>query len=180
MMTETAKKYGGSLYELALEESMDTQVLEQLQEVLALLTEDTLYIRLLSEPSIPKGERIALLDEAFGDRIWPYLLNFMKILCEKGYLGQLRGCMREYKRRYNEAHGSAEATVTSAKELTAQQKEALLKKLEALSGKKVDMTVYINPALIGGLRLDMEGKRYDGSAKHRLDELGSIIENTAM
>jgi F-type H+-transporting ATPase subunit delta len=65
MMTETAKKYGGSLYELALEESMDTQVLEQLQEVLALLTEDTLYIRLLSEPSIPKGERIALLDEAF-------------------------------------------------------------------------------------------------------------------
>lgn len=178
MMTETAKKYGDSFYDLALEEGQASQVLEQFGEIVKLFDENPDYRCLLAEPSIPMMERIKLIDEAFGDKVWPYLLNFIKVLCEHGYLGDLKGCLKEYKKRFNDDNNIAEASVTSARSLTEEQRQALLTKLENMTGKKVDMTVYVNPALIGGRRLDMEGKRYDGSAKHRFDELSSIIEKS--
>lgn len=180
MMTETARKYGGSLYELASEEGKTDEVLAQLDEVLTLMKENPSYEKLLSEPSISREERLKLLDDAFGASLWPYLLNFLKILCEKGYMSELKGCSREFRRRYNEEHGIAEAVATSARELTEAQKSALTDKLEKMSGKKVELTCYVNPALIGGLRLDFEGKRYDGSARERLDSLRSIIRNTTI
>ena len=63
-MTETAKMYGGSLYDLAAEEGLETRILGELDEVQQLLKQNPDYLRLLSTPSIPKKERCGLLDEA--------------------------------------------------------------------------------------------------------------------
>lgn len=180
MMTETAIRYGGSLYELAVEENVTDRVLKELGEVLDLMKENPDYEKLLLEPSIAREERTGLIDEAFGETLWPCLVNFLKILCEKGYMRELSGCAKEFRKRYNEDHGIEEATVTSARELTEEQKKALRTKLETMSGKKVDMTFYINPVLIGGIRLDFMGKRYDGTATKRLEAIRSLIKNTTL
>ena len=113
-MTETARMYGGSLYDLAAEEGLDERILGELDGVTALLNGDAEYLHLLSIPSIPKKERCALLDEAFRGQVHLYVLNFMKLLCEKGALRELPGCARAYRLRYNEAHGILEATAVSA------------------------------------------------------------------
>jgi len=76
MMTETAKRYGSSLYELAVEENMAKEVLDELGVVLNVFKENPDYIKLLSEESISKKERIKLLDDAFSKDMWPYLLTF--------------------------------------------------------------------------------------------------------
>ena len=91
-MTETARMYGGSLYDLAAEEGLDERILGELEGVTALLNGDAEYLHLLSIPSIPKKERCALLDEAFRGQVHLYVLNFMKLLCEKGALRELPGC----------------------------------------------------------------------------------------
>ena len=52
-MTETAKMYGGSLYDLAAEEGLETRILGELDEVQQLLKQNPDYLRLLSTPSIP-------------------------------------------------------------------------------------------------------------------------------
>jgi adapter protein MecA 1/2 len=95
--------YGGSLYDLAAEEGLDERILGELDGVTALLNGDAEYLHLLSIPSIPKKERCALLDEAFRGQVHLYVLNFLKILCEKGTLRELGGCTRAYRIRYNEA-----------------------------------------------------------------------------
>ncbi len=81
-MTETAKMYGGSLYDLAAEEGLETRILGELDEVQQLLKQNPDYLRLLSTPSIPKKERCGLLDEALRGQVHLYVLNFLKILCE--------------------------------------------------------------------------------------------------
>mgnify|MGYP000004797135 CR=1 FL=1 len=126
-MTETARMYGGSLYDLAAEEGLDERILGELDGVTALLNGDAEYLHLLSIPSIPKKERCALLDEAFRGQVHLYVLNFMKLLCEKGALRELPGCARAYRLRYNEAHGILEATAVSAVLLTAEQTGACTK-----------------------------------------------------
>jgi len=106
--------------------------------------------------------------------------DFLKLLCDKGYIGEIKGCANQYKKMYNKDNGIVEATVTSASNLSDEQKNALLQKLIRMSGKKVDVTYYVNPALIGGIRLDMDGKRYDGTAKERIDAIGNIIKETVI
>ena len=81
-MTETAKMYGGSLYDLAAEEGLESRILEELDAAAALLRDDPEYLHLLSIPSIPKKERCGLLDQALRGQVHPYVLNFLKILCE--------------------------------------------------------------------------------------------------
>ena len=174
-MTETARMYGGSLYDLAAEEGLDERILGELEGVTALLNGDAEYLHLLSIPSIPKKERCALLDEAFRGQVHLYVLNFMKLLCEKGALRELPGCARAYRLRYNEAHGILEATATSAVPLTEEQKTALRQKLEATTGKTIHLAAKVDKAVLGGIRLDIEGTELDGTVRNRLAGLRSSI-----
>ena len=170
-MTETAKMYGGSLYDLAAEEGLETRILGELDEVQKLLKQNPDYLRLLSTPSIPKKERCGLLDEALRDRVHLYVLNFLKILCEKGTLRELSGCARAYRIRYNQAHGILEATAISAVPLTEQQRAALHAKLESLTGKTIDLKTKVDAKVLGGIRLDIEGTELDGTVQNRLASL---------
>ena len=51
-MTETARMYGGSLYDLAAEEGLETRILGELDEAVALFKASPEYLHLLSTPSI--------------------------------------------------------------------------------------------------------------------------------
>ena len=179
-MTETAKMYGGSLYDLAAEEGLETRILGELDEAVALFKESPEYLHLLSTPSIPKKERCGLLDEALRGQVHLYVLNFLKILCEKGTLRELSGCARAYRIRYNEAHGILEATATSAIALTKEQTAALHQKLEALTGKTIDLKTKVDPAVLGGIRLDIEGTELDGTVQNRLAALRRDIASVTL
>ena len=144
-MTETARVYGGSLYELAQEEHLEEEILSEMKEIRALFRENPEYPRLLSEPSIPRKERIGLIDAAFGSQAEPYLVNFIKLLCEKNLLREFGGCQEAFQRRYYAAHNIAEAVVTSAASLSKEQEELLKKKLETMSGKTVVMELKTDP-----------------------------------
>ena len=179
-MTEIARMYGGSLYDLAAEEGLETRVLDELDEAAKLIRDDPEYLRLLSTPSIPKKERCALLDEAFRGQVHLYVLNFLKILCEKGTLRELPGCARAYRIRYNAAHGILEATAITAIAMTAAQTEQLRQKLETITGKKIDLATKIDPSVLGGIRLDIEGTELDGTVQNRLSALRRDIASVTL
>ena len=185
-MTEIARMYGGSLYDLAAEEGLETRILGELEEVNALFKANPDYLHLLSIPSIPKKERCGLLDEALRGQVHLYVLNFLKILCEKGTLRELGGCTRAYRIRYNEAHGILEATATSAIALTKEQTAALHQKLEALTGKTIDLQTKVDPAVLGGIMTEIArmygGSLYDLAAEEGLETriLGELEEVNAL
>jgi F-type H+-transporting ATPase subunit delta len=179
-MTEIARMYGGSLYDLAAEEGLETRILDELDEAARLIRDDPEYLRLLSTPSIPKKERCALLDEAFRGQVHLYVLNFLKILCENGTLRELPGCARAYRIRYNAAHGILEATATTAVAMTEQQAKSLHEKLEKLTGKTIDLKTKVDPAVLGGIRLDIEGTELDGTVQNRLAALRRDIASVTL
>ena len=113
-MTQRAVIYGGSLYELAVEENRAAQILEELTEVFKLFRENPDYLTLLLEPSIKKDKRLELIEEAFGSSCDRYLVNFLKLLCERGLLREFEGCRETFIKRYNRDNNISEALVTSA------------------------------------------------------------------
>ena len=179
-MTQAAKVYGGSLYDLAAEEKLDGQIMEQMNEIRQIFRENPQYLRLLGEPAIPQEERLKLLDDAFKDQIEPYLLNFLKILCEKKIMREYAGCCDEFTRRYNSDHGIVEAVVTSAVKLKEEQMEALKGKLEKVSGKKIHLTQKTDPTVLAGLRVEMEGKQLDGTVQGRISDISKKLDTVVV
>lgn len=174
-MTQYARLYGGSLYELAAEENLTDVIGEQMKEIRDLFCENPDYVKLLCEPSIPKNERTKLIEEAFGEQAERYLVNFMKLLCERNLLGEFRGCCEEFIRRYHADHGIAVAVVTSAVALNDAQLEALKEKLQKLSGKTVELEQKVDPSVVAGLRVELEGKQLDGTIQGRMSGISKKL-----
>lgn len=170
-MNELAKAYGGALYALAQEEQLEELLLAQLHTVCGILSETPEYMRLMDSRTVAKAERLSLLDDAFGGRVHPYLVNFMKILLERGAFNQMLLCQTAYETCYNEQHNIVPATAVSARPLTEDQKERLVKALQKKTGKTVHLTVRVDPALRGGLRVQMGGYRFDNSVASRMEGL---------
>lgn len=177
-MTMYARVYGGSLYDLCLEEQLTERVLDELKEVREIFKDNPDYIRLLSEPSIRKDERTKMIEEAFGDGAERYLVNFLKLLCDKNLLNEFSGCVEEFTRRFNLDHGIVEAKVTSAVELSDAQKQSLKAKLESTSGKKVSLLVKVDPKVLAGLRVEMEGVQFDGTVEGRIQGVSKKLNET--
>ncbi len=173
-MTGAAVTYGDSLYDLAVEESIGRDLLDELTEIDRIFKENPTYIKLLDEPSLPRKERCGLIEQAFaGSNL--YVKNFLKLLCEAGLLREFSGCVREFRRRWNEDNGILTATATCAAPLTDEQRDKLTAHLKEMSGHPIELTVKVDPACIGGMRLDLGGKRFDGTIRQRLDKIRSVL-----
>ena len=68
----------------------------------------------------------------------------------------------------------------SAVALNAQQAEKLTAKLETITGKTIDLQCSVDAAVLGGLRLNYDGKQVDGTVKNRLDAIGKLLKNTVL
>ena len=179
-MTQAANTYAQALYGLARDEGLGATVLEELSALKKIFAETPQYSKLLSAPDVPKQERCGILDEAFRGKVHPYVLNFLKILTEKGYIRQFPQCCDAYRGFYNEDNGILVVKVLSAVKLTDQQVEKLTAKLEATTGKRIDLHCSVDPEVLGGLRLCYDGKQVDGTVQSRLDAIGKLLKNTVL
>jgi F-type H+-transporting ATPase subunit delta len=179
-MTEAGSVYGLALYDLAKSEQFTEQILEELSVLRKSFAEEPDFLKLLSTPAITKQERCQILDHSFRDKLHPYLLNFLKLLTEKGYIRHFFHCCDAYRDQYNRDHGIVPVTAVTAVAMTEDQKKRLREKLEALTGKTVDLYSRIDPSCLGGVRLDYDGKRVDDTVAHRLDALRTLLKNTVL
>ena len=179
-MTQVGTVYGEALYDLAKREELDDLIARQLEVLEESFRQEPDFLRLLASPNLSKDERCAVLEESFRDQIHPYILNFLKILTEKGYPKQFPNCCAAYRDRYNADHGILPVTAVSAVLLTEDQQQKLTEKLAAMTGKTIALTNRVDPSVLGGIRLDYSGKQLDDTVSHRLDTLRSLLKNTVL
>ena len=55
----------------------------------------------------------------------------------------------------------------------------MLEKLKAMSGKDVEIRETVDPAVMGGVLLTMDGKRYDNTVRQRLDAIKQALIRNA-
>lgn len=175
-MIQTEREYAEALFLVAVEESDRNETyLSSLELVKQVVSENPDYIELLSSPAIPLNERIASIDEAFGESVCENVLSFLKILCENGRFGMLFGCIDEFKKLYMVLSDRTSARIYSAVPLNDEQKRNICEKLSTLTKKTVEPEYVIDKTLIGGVKIEVDGKTFDGSIKHRLDEVKDVI-----
>lgn len=170
-MNEFSRVYGEALFELSMEENRDAAILSQVRAVDGILGAEPGYARLMDARSLPVAERLSMLDEAFGKQVDVSLLNFLKILCQRGAFDQFHGCAEVYESLYNEHHNIMPVTVVTAVPLDAAQRARLTEALAGRTGKTIELTEKVDPELRGGIRCEMAGKRLDNTILMKMDSL---------
>ena len=179
-MTEVGSVYGESLYELAKDESLTKLIGEQLSVLQQSFHQEPDFIRLLSSPNLTKAERCQILDDSFRGSVHPYLLNFLKILTEKGYMRYFSDCCDAYTEHYDQDNGILRVTAVSAVALSSEQTDKLKAKLSRITGKEIALRNRIDPAVLGGVRLDYDGQRLGDTVSHRMDAIRDLLNKTVL
>ena len=179
-MTQTAFTYGSALYDLACEEGSREAWLGELYTVRDLFAEHGDFPALLCSRAVSLQERLDALDRCFASSLSPYLLNYLKILCERGAIREFPDCVRQYEIRFREDEGISEVTAVTAVPLSEAQKARLSEKLAAVLQKKILLSCRVDPAVLGGVRLTADGRELDGTVRRRLDELAKSLERMVL
>ena len=174
-MSKISSEYAKALFMLAIE----NDCLESYDEALDLVSEVFInnpdYSKVLASYSIPLSERLDAIDKAFSGELPKEVLSFLKLLCEKRHISEFSECAKQYKDMVCDIQKLSNAKVTSAAELSENEKTALKEKLEKIGGHSVNIDYAVDKSILGGLIVEIDGKIMDSSLKKHLKNVKDVI-----
>ena len=174
-MTTTSREYAEALFELAVQGNETKETSEGLETVVSALLQTPDYRAMLASPAISKEERLNALDSAVRGKIPDSLLAILRMMISRGHVSALNGMARDYEELARGYRGESVAVVTSAVPLKEAETVALRAKLEKKLSKTVIIQFRVDPELIGGIRVEVDGRVIDGSIRNKLDEIKEVM-----
>jgi F-type H+-transporting ATPase subunit delta len=160
--------------EAAFGVARDAQALPAWSDMLRLaasIVADPRVAAALDNPRLDAAAKESLLLSIGGERFTGDARNFLRVLVEAERVALLPQIAAMFETLKDEAEATAKATIESAFELTAAQVAELQGALEKRFGRKIEATVKVNPALIGGARVTVGDAVLDGSVQAKLDAM---------
>jgi F-type H+-transporting ATPase subunit delta len=167
--TAAAKRYARAVFDLAREEGEIEEWEKRLGRISDLFA-NARVASILSNPTIPAEHRETLVASA-PNVLDEKATNLARLLIESGRVGEAAGVKNEYQRLADQAAGRVRATVTTAIELGAADRERLARDLSHRLDKDVRVRAVVDPAILGGLKLQYGDRIVDASVANRLQQL---------
>jgi F-type H+-transporting ATPase subunit delta len=169
--TMVAKRYASALFQIAKEQQILSQVEEDLRVVKEVLEYNADLKAVLKSSKLTIDKKKEIVKNAFAS-VNVYVLNTVLILIDRHREEQIVEVTDQFLELADEAMGIAEAQVYSVSALTDAQREALSATFAAKIGKKsLRIENIVDSNLLGGLRLRIGNRIYDGSLRGKLDRL---------
>jgi F-type H+-transporting ATPase subunit delta len=124
----------------------------------------------LRNPELAPETKADIVVEIIGEAD-PLLRNFLRLVAEKGRVGEIAEIARELDRLMAVEEGRLDVELTTAYELSDDEAQDLIRQIEQASGRKVEAKRRVDPNLIGGLVLQAGSLRLDASVRGRLNRL---------
>ncbi len=179
-MTEAGSVYGQALYDLAKAENLSEIIDGQLSTLVESFRQEPDFLRLLKSPNLSKEEKCQVIDRSFQQKCHPYVVNFLKILVEKGRISHFFDCFTAYREQYYCDHNILPVTAITAVAMRDTQLQRLGEKLTTLTGKQIALTNRVNAEVLGGVRLDYDGTRLDDTVAHRLSAIRTMLNSQVL
>ena len=167
-----ARRYAKALFELSKETGQVADVVGELTAMGDLLEENPELHDVLFRPLHPVAQRRAVLD-GVTDRIGASTMvqSFFSLLIDQRRLIDFPAIREEFERLANEDAGLRRAEVVSAGPLRDDQLERLRRALATRTGGEVEVSVRVDPSLLGGVIAKVGDLVFDGSLRTQLRQL---------
>jgi F-type H+-transporting ATPase subunit delta len=171
MARETAaRRYAEAAFEVATRDKTVDAWRAELDRAASIVGDDRVG-RMLANPAVPTERRIEIADSIFGTSVSQPVRNLLGLMLRRGRIHELPRLAAEFQRLDNARQGITEATAISAAPLTQDEVRAVTERLEQMTGGQVELTVQVDPSLLGGLVVRVGDRMIDGSVRGRLERL---------
>ena len=182
MQAKAARRYARALFALAREEDEVASIRAELDDMARLLAANPDLQRRLFQPLHPVRERREVLksicEQGRGSQM---IRNFFAYLIDQRRLVAFDAIHDEFNRLADEAAGRVRAEVRSASPLHDEQRARLIGALAQRTGKEIELTLQVDPSLIGGAIATVGGLVFDGSLRTQLLQLqGTLTQKRSM
>jgi F-type H+-transporting ATPase subunit delta len=174
MKNTVAKRYAAALYAIARDENLTEQVSGQLDELARVWQDQPDFKSLLTSPKVDLAQKRLVLRELseklqFGKS----MTSLFNLILDRGRIGIIPALADEFRLLDDTHIGRARAHCISPHPLSEEQLNRLREKLLRITrAKQVLITLEIDPSLLAGFVVSIDGKIFDGSLKGRLQRLG--------
>ena len=176
-----SKTYGEALFDLALEDGTLTTIIEEVNIVKEAIAENPDLLKLLSHPKTNKEEKISVIENIFKGRVSDSLVGFLVIIVQKDRYDDLDGIFEYFIAKVREYKNIGVASVTSAVELTEEQKKQVEQKLlQTTKYSQFELSFYVDKNLIGGLVIRIGDRVVDSSIRTKLQMLAKDLRNATV
>ena len=164
-----AKRYAQAIFEIAKEHNEFDKWLGYLQQI-AVLAQSAEFVAVMGNPKIPFEQKFKLLDIELKN-INSMALNLVSMLVSKDRFYLISNISIAYQQILDAYRGIEKAEVTTAVPLDEKERQKMAERLSQITGKKIVMTVKVDPDILGGMIAKVGEKIIDGSTKSQLEAL---------
>ncbi len=170
--------YGDAIFELAVSENKVDSLYEEAAAVVEAFTNNNELVKLLNHPKIDNNEKKKVVENIFQNFVSKDMTGLLILMVSKQRHNDIVSTLKYFQQRVKAYRHIGEASVTTAVELTEEQKSRIVKRLlETTSFVKFEMSYSIDSSLIGGMVIRIGDRVVDSSIKTKLDELSKELKN---
>jgi F-type H+-transporting ATPase subunit delta len=165
-----ARRYAEAAFEVAVRDGTVEAWRRELDAAASIVADDRVA-RLLGNPAVALETRLDIADSTLGKVVSKPVLNMIGLMLRRSRIEQLPRVAAEFRRLDNARQGIVLATATSAAPLSPDEVRAVTARMEQLTGGRVELSLDVDPALLGGLVVRVGDRLIDGSVRGRLERL---------
>lgn len=170
-----AQRYAKALFAVALERNLLDKVRAELHDFVARLESDEELAEFMRSPENTRAARRELLEKAFQDRYSNIFFNFLVLVADKGRSALYAHIQQAFNNLYDRHHRKARALAITAAPMDKAELTALQNDLSKAMKLVLEIENRVDPAILGGLVLNIDGKVLDASIKRQLDSLLEVM-----
>ncbi len=165
-------RYARALYNTAKEIGSENDVYVQLIGFAECFEQNMAEMNaVFRNPIIGPKDRKSLLETAFGERITPFLKDFVSLVVDKHREDKMYLIAMKFAELYREEHNVIQARLATAEPLSQATLDDIKAHIQNDFKANVELIVKIDPGIIGGFVLDVGDRRYDTSVAQQLKKM---------
>ena len=170
------KRYAEALVSLSAEKNSLDDYQNELAAVAGIYEAESELKAFLLNPQNVVDVKKKVLGSILEGKVRQDILHLLFILLDKGRIGSLPGIYREYVRMADEKRNLLNITIMAATPVDQEHIDRIGEKFRKLyHSSSVKVAVKLDPTLVGGVKVAVGDKLYDGTIKGRLSRLQSIL-----
>ncbi|MGO4889155.1 F0F1 ATP synthase subunit delta [Anaerobacillus sp. MEB173] len=167
-----ANRYAVALFQVAKQKGTLTETQEQLRTVQQAVKENPVFSEVLGHPKVTAEKKKEIFKSIFGKAVSDTVMNTFFVLIDHRRENVLLEMIDDFNKHSNEDQGIAEAKVYTTKAISEEDINTLTSGFAKKLGKKqLRVENIIDPELIGGIKIRIGDRIYDGSVKRQLQRL---------
>lgn len=170
-----SEAYASALFAVASAEGALDQVEDELFKVARSLETNDQLRSTLTDEAIPVERRQGVVEDLLGPRAHPVTTSLVSFVVGAGRGKDLPEIVDLLVQRAAEQRQKAVAEVRTAMAISDEQKQRIAEALSKRTGKTVDVRVIIDPTVLGGIVAQVGDEVFDGSVRHRLNQLREVL-----